>query len=95
MAGLIHQIQYSIVTADTLIHSGATRLHGVIVTADVATNIITMRNGLTATGDIVLVIPTAANVPDYFECNGILLGIGLYASFTGTGTLCIAWSTEL
>jgi hypothetical protein len=95
MKGLIHTINYDVVSADTLIKSGAGLLYGVLVTALTATNIITIRNGLTDTGDIVLSIPSGTAVGTYYECNGITLDTGIYAAFTGTGTICVHWSTRL
>lgn len=80
--------RYTQTTADTAVKSGAGYFYGVIVTAATATAQIEIRDSAAAgAGTILMTIPASTNpgpitlpVPIKFET-------GLYADFTGTGTV--------
>ena len=88
--------EYALVTADTDVStSAAATLYGVTVIVATATNVIEIRNSTSAgAGDVVLSIPASAAVGTYYECNGVMMDTGLYADFTGTGTLRIDWRAQ-
>jgi len=94
MSGLIYDVQYALVATNTaIVPFGGARLHGVLVTVATATNIITIRNGLTATGDIVVSIPASSAVNTFVDMKGIRMNTGIFADFTGTGTIVVMYST--
>lgn len=88
--------EYALVTADTDVSSGsAALLFGVTVIVATATNVIEIRDSASAgTGSVVLSIPASTAIGTYYPCNGIRMDTGLYADFTGTGTLRIDWRLQ-
>lgn len=92
----VPESEYAIVTADTDVSSSSPALlFGVTVVVVTATNVIEIRDSTSAgAGTVVLSIPAATAVGTYFPCNGILMDTGLYADFTGTGTLRLDWRLQ-
>lgn len=92
--GLLHDVRYASVTADTQIRAGTTYFAGVIVTAATATGVIEIRDSTSAgAGTVLLSIPagTAAGtmypLPEPIRCDA-----GVFADFTGTGTIVVLFA---
>lgn len=79
------------ITADQLVKSGFTKYWGYIVTVVTATAVINIRNGVTASGEIVEIIPTAKAVGQYQLNAPIALDDGLFVDYaaSATGTLTL------
>jgi len=87
---------YALCAADTDVGaSSPALLFGVTVIVATATDVIEIRNSsAAAVGDVVLSIPASTAIGTYFPCNGIKMDAGLYADFTGTGTIRIDWRPQ-
>lgn len=80
-------------TADTLIKAGPGMIMGFVVHAATATNVIQIRDSITAGGGAVRVtIPASTAVGVYhFGGVGVLCTTGIYLDFTGTGTVSVLY----
>jgi len=68
---------------------------GVLVTVVTAAGVIEIRDSTAAgAGTVVLSIPAGTTVGTYWDFQGALLNTGLYADFTGTGTLILLWKLQ-
>jgi len=92
----VDECEYASVTSDTDISSStAGLLFGVLVTATTATDIIEIRDATSAgTGTVVLSIPAATAAGTFYDLKGAKLDTGIYADFTGTGTIVVLWRAQ-
>lgn len=92
----VPECNYASVTADTDISSSAPGLLlGVLVTAATATNVIEIRDANAAgAGTVVLSIPASTAIGTFYDLKGAKLNTGIYADFTGTGTIVVLWRAQ-
>jgi hypothetical protein len=93
----VPECNYASVTADTDIStSAASLLLGVLVTADTATNVIEIRDATAAgAGTVVVSIPSGTTAGTFYDLKGAKLNTGIFADFTGTGTIVVLWRPQL
>lgn len=83
---------YNNATADELIKTGAGVLYGYIVTVATAANVIELRDAVAAgAGTVLISIPASTAVGIYALPAGVSFSTGLYADFTGTGTINVLY----
>ena len=92
----VDECNYASVTADTDISSSAAGLLvGVLVTVATAADVIEIRDATAAgAGTVVLSIPASAAIGTFYDLKGAKLNTGIYADFTGTGTIVVLWRAQ-
>ena len=92
----VDECNYASVAADTNISTSAPALlFGVLVTAATATNVIEIRDATAAAGGtVVLSIPASTAIGTFYDLKGAKLNTGIFADFTGTGTIVVLWRPQ-
>jgi len=92
----VPECEYASVTADTDISSSAPGLLlGVLVTVATASDVIEIRDSNAAdAGTVVLSIPASSAIGTFYDLKGAKLDTGIYADFTGTGTIVVLWRSQ-
>lgn len=92
----VDECNYASVTADTDISTSSPGLlFGVLVTAATATDVIEIRDATAAgAGTVVLSIPASTAAGTFYDLKGAKLNTGIYADFTGTGTIVVLWRAQ-
>lgn len=92
----VDECNYASVTADADISTSSPGLlFGVLVTAATATDVIEIRDATAAgAGTVVLSIPASTAAGTFYDLKGAKLNTGIYADFTGTGTIVVLWRAQ-
>jgi len=92
----VDECDYASVTSDTDISSSQPGLlFGVLVTVATATDVIEIRDSNSAgAGTVVLSIPATTAAGTFYDLKGAKLNTGIYADFTGTGTIVVLWREQ-